>query len=170
MMPWVCNRSWEGSSLGYTPLQDNILWDELILHLGMHGVNRFLYWTNVNPLSEPADSENNPVEDQRRLNELMQELDVHIGQMEAGSPLMQPSFGEDVTASAIADGQHVVWRFSFHPGVAAVAVRFTDGEEFYLQPEPGRRGVWFKHAAHRQLELNTLGSAPSLTAVIPSME
>ena len=168
MMAWVSNRSWPGTSFGATPLQNNALWDELVLHLGLHGVDQFLYWTQMNPMHGSAESDSNPPEDQHRINDLMLELDGRIGGLSPDESLFQPSFGEHVTASSMRDGQHVVWRFSFHPGVAGVALRFDDGEEIYLQPEAGRRGAWLEHGAHRRLEMNTLGSAPALTAVIPS--
>ena len=97
----------------------------------------------------------------------MTELDVNIGDLSPGDSLNQPSFAERVTASSVGDGQSVVWRFSFHPDVAGVTVRLDSGEQFYVQPEPGRRGAWFTHPAHLTLSINERGSSPLLTAVIP---
>jgi len=170
LMAWVCNRSWGGSALWQTPLQADPLWDELVLHLGMHGVEKFLYWTESNPLQNPIDPEGNPEQDQRRINDLMQELDANVGDLAPGYSLNQPSFSERVVASSVSNEHAVVWRFSFHEDVAGVSVRLDTGEQFYVQPEPGRRGAWFAHPAHRTLSINALGSSPVLTAVIPSGE
>lgn len=167
LMAWVCNRSWGGSTRWPSLLQNDPLWDELVIHLGMHGVDRFLYWTETNPLQNPTDPEGNPEQDQQRINELMTELDVNIGDLSPGDSLNQPSFAERVTASSVSDGQSVVWRFSFHPDIAGVTVRLDNGDQFYVQPEPGRRGAWFTHPAHLTLSINERGSSPLLTAVIP---
>ncbi|MBT5583625.1 MAG: hypothetical protein HOI89_12035 [Phycisphaerae bacterium] len=170
LMAWVTSRSWAGSTTWPTPLQNDPLWDELVIHLGMHGVKQFLYWTCTNPLQDPVDTEGNPEHDQRRINDLMSELDDNIGGLSPGESLTQTSFAEKVIASSATDGQLVVWRFSFHPDVAGATIQFDNGEQFYIQPEIGRLGAWFVHGAHNKLTLNSLGSSPLLTAVVPYIE
>jgi len=170
---WVAARSWTGDE-GWapTPLANSPHWDELVLQLGMHGVNEYLYWTNVglaylvydnNPNIMPVNAAHNTVQDQQAFNALLEELNRVIGPtMDERVALELPDWDDRVIATGRRVGDEMIWRFSFTDGVESVKVFYTDGTHVQLKREPGRSGCWFSHPVNKSLVLDSDRSAPSI--------
>ena len=176
---WVAARSWTGDE-GWapTPLANSPHWDELVLQLGMHGVNQYLYWTNVglaylvydnNPNIMPRNAVHNTVPDQQALNALLEELNRVIGPtMDERIALELPDWGDRAIATGRRVGDEMIWRFSFADGVESVKVFYTDGTHVVLKREPGRSGCWFSHPVNKSLVLDSDRSAPSIQVLAPT--
>jgi len=173
---WVAARSWTGDE-GWapTPLANSPHWDELVLQLGMHGVNEYLYWTNVglaylvydnNPNIMPVNAAHNTVQDQQAFNALLEELNRVIGPtMDERVALELPDWDDRVIATGRRVGDEMIWRFSFTDGVESVKVFYTDGTHVQLKREPGRSGCWFSHPVNKSLVLDSDRSAPSIQVI-----
>ncbi|MDA1008632.1 MAG: hypothetical protein O2800_06475, partial [Planctomycetota bacterium] len=163
MQAWVANKSWIGDAGAATPLCNSMYWDEMVLQLGMHGVDTFMYWTEVSHAFNNADQSMNPAADQAIMNRLLGELDTMVG---AGSGTAiyaaQPKFTDKTVATAMRVGSAIVWRFSFAEGVQSVKVTFTDGSTQVISREAGRAGAWFAHSADRQFSIGQDGSFPEV--------
>ncbi len=175
---WVAARSWTGDE-GWapTPLANSPHWDELVLQLGMHGVNQYLYWTNVglaylvyenNPNIMPRNEANNTVQDQRALNSLLEELNRVIGSAQTERVVMEvPNWDDRAIATGRRVGDEMIWRFSFPDGVERAKIFYTDGTHVVLQREPGRSGCWFSHPVTKTLVLDSDRSLPALQVLDP---
>jgi len=157
IMPWITNLSWEGDSdVFVNVIADSPYWSEMVLHMGVAGVDRFLYWTNQNQFIDPP-NHNNPVSEQQLLADLLSELETRIGVDSAPLSLGRHSFGDRVIASGVQVGSRVLWRFSFDLGLDEVLVQFEDGGSELVQAELERPGAWFEHDATRPLVLTDVG-------------
>jgi hypothetical protein len=157
MMPWICNLTWDtpGDTWPHL-LYDSPYWSEMVLHMGVSGVDHFLYWTYQN-LFNDLPEHNNPITEQQLLSDLLSELETRIGI--EGTPLVlgQHSFGDQVVATGIQIGSRVLWRFTFDLGVDEVLVSFEDGGTQLVRAELGRPGAWFEHDVSRPVVVNSAG-------------
>jgi len=158
IMPWVSNLSWDsGSDVFVNVIEDSPYWSEMVLHMGVAGVDRFLYWTEQNPFVDPPER-NNPVPEQQLLADLLAELETRIGIDSTPLSIEQQSFGDHVIASGVLIGDRVLWRFSFDLGMDEVLVQFEDGGSELVQAELERPGAWFEHDVARPLVLTGVGT------------
>ncbi|MBT5382511.1 MAG: hypothetical protein HOL13_06700 [Phycisphaerae bacterium] len=157
MMPWICNLTWDtpGDTWPHL-LYDSPYWSEMVLHMGVSGVDHFLYWTDQNRFNDLPEH-NNPITEQQLLSDLLSELETRIGV--GGTPLVlgQHSFGDQVVATGMQIGSRVLWRFTFDLGVDEVLVSFEDGGTQLVHAELNRPGAWFEYDVSRPVVMNSAG-------------
>ncbi len=157
IMPWVANLSWNSGNDDWpNRIENSSYWSEMILHMGVSGADRFLYWTRQNPFIDPPDLRN-PVSEQQLLADLLSELETRIGVDSVPLSLGQQSFGDSVIASGVQVGSRVLWRFTFDIGVGEALVQFEDGGTEMVVAEDDRPGAWFEHDVDRPLVLTDAG-------------
>jgi hypothetical protein len=165
---WIASRSWAGVSWGWVPLAGSAMWDELVLQLGMHGVKQF-FELSIEDFGISRE-ENLAIRERDRnaLEAVLAELESHLPD---ASPVVlaarQPSWNDQVIATGRRAGEHVVWRFSFTPGIDAVKVRLSDGSAPIVQVEEGRRGAWLVLPAGVSLEMVADGRMPAFELLSP---
>jgi hypothetical protein len=162
---WIAPRSYIGlaASVVKSGFAGTPYWDELVLQLGMGGIDTFLDW---NPDGGEAQLPGgfNHREDRVALDALLCELDAEVGPSDT-TPLLlaQPSWSDRVLASARFIAPDVLWRFSFDAGIGSVDVRFTDGTTATVFREPGRAGGWLRHPVWKKLVMDRGGALPVMT-------
>jgi len=156
LWPWICNRGWQSSQAWPNTLQDSPYWREQIIHMGLTGIDRFLYWTEQNVFQHDPDF-NNPTEEQELLVSTLAELESKVGTLGVPIPIGRHSFGDEVLATGMQKGDQAVWRFTFGPAVGSAIIEFDDGEQIVIAPPDGDVGVWFSHPVARPLKSNSEG-------------
>ena len=129
----------------------------MILHFGLRGVDRFLYWAQQNVFQHDP-HHNNPVSDQRRMANLLQALDEQCGPEAIQIPLPVFRFDDRVIASGVQRDGTKIWRFTFDEGIAMAQVQFSDGTSTVIQPSDDSRGAWLSHDASLDLVRDPDGS------------
>jgi hypothetical protein len=162
---WIAPRSYIGEatsavSVGFagTPY-----WDELVLQLGMSGIDTFLDW-NPDGGSAQRPAGFNRREDRVALDALLDEMDGMVGPSAAAPlALAQPSWSDRVLASARFAAPNMLWRFSFDAGIGSVDVRFTDGTTATVVREQGRAGGWLRYPVWKKIVMDRRGALPLMT-------
>jgi hypothetical protein len=145
---WVARRSWQGESWGRIPIASSPMWDELVLQLGMHGVQRFFELSIEDYSTSREANLAQRVVDRQALDDLLRELEHFAGG--ASGPVLgasQPSWNDRVLATGRRFGDRIVWRISFAEGIDSIRVALADGSEAVIEREPGRCGAWFEQDA-----------------------
>ena len=163
---WIAQRSWEGESYWPVRFESTPIWDELVLQLGMHGVQQFLE-LSIEDFSVSREANlSRRAEDRAVLDGLLGELNERVSGSSAGVlTAAQPSWNDQVIATGRRVGDRVVWRFSFAPGIDAVKVELQDGSEATVTAEEGRRGAWFEHGADTGLVTDASGRRPKMEVI-----
>lgn len=156
---WIASRSWRGEPWGPIAFAGSSTWDELVLQLGMHGVDHFLEFSPKSTGMSTQQDLLQRTEDRAALDALLTELEGRIGSAGAGLlTAQQPSWSDRVIATGRVVHDRVVWRFSFADGVKGVTVTMDDGTQVYLAPDADRRGTWFSHSSSRSLVTEDAGA------------
>ncbi len=163
---WVANRSWgdlwsePGIEVGFA---SSPYWDEMVLQLGVSGINTFLFW-NGDAWQQGVDPTlYNPPADRAVFDTVLDELAAKVGTATGGVVYAkQPSWGDRVVASGRQVGANMVWRFSFDAGIDGVTVSFSDGTSAYVKRESGRPGAWLTYPATKTLRMDAGGALPTM--------
>jgi len=154
--PWICNRGWESNPAWPNVLQDSPYWREEVIHMGLAGIDRFLYWTQQNAFNDEP-THNNPTDEQELLAATLAELEGKVGSDGVPIPVGQHSFGDEVLMSGMQAGDQVIWRFTFAPHIEQATIEFEDGEARVISAPDGDVGAWFSHPASRLLKRTPKG-------------
>ncbi|MBU6209662.1 MAG: heparinase II/III family protein, partial [Planctomycetes bacterium] len=171
-MPWIAPKSLDAGAFvaqaepgTAAPMRSTPYWDEMVLQLGLHGADDFLYWNPEGKLAPQA-----PVaalaEDHQALDGLLEELNRNLGQQPGDSVYReQPGFDDRIIATGRDDGESIVWRFTFDPGIESARVFFTDGTSVVVNREADRPGAWIAHPKSKSLVFDADNTAPVFEVV-----
>jgi len=171
-MPWIAPRSLDAGAVvaqaepgTAAPLRSTPYWDEMVLQLGLHGADDFLYWNPEGALAPQAPVAALP-EDHQSLDGLLEELNRTLGQQPGDSVYReQPGFDDRILATGRDDGEAIVWRLTFDPGIESARVFFTDGGSLVVNREADRPGAWFAHSKTKSLVFDADNTAPVFQVV-----
>ncbi len=171
-MPWIAPRSLDAGAMlakadpdTATPMRSTPYWDEMVLQLGLHGADDFLYWNPEGSLAPQAPVAALP-EDHQALDGLLEELNRTLGQQPGDSMYReQPGFDDRIIATGRDDGESIVWRLTFDPGIESVRVFFTDGASLVVNREANRPGAWIAHPKSKSLVFDADNTAPVFEVV-----
>ena len=171
-MPWIAPRSLDAGAMlakadpdTATPMRSTPYWDEMVLQLGLHGADDFLYWNPEGSLAPQAPVAALP-EDHQALDGLLEELNRTLGQKPGDSMYReQPGFDDRIIATGRDDGESIVWRLTFDPGIESVRVFFTDGASLVVNREANRPGAWIAHPKSKSLVFDADNTAPVFEVV-----
>ena len=171
-MPWIAPKSLDAGAVvaraepgTAAPLRSTPYWDEMVLQLGLHGADDFLYWNPEGTLAPQAPVAALP-EDHQALDGLLEELNRNLGQQPGDSMYReQPGFDDRILATGRDDGESIVWRFTFDPGIESARVFFTDGTSVVVNREADRPGAWIAHPKSKSLVFDADNTAPIFEVV-----
>ncbi len=171
-MPWIAPRSLDAGAMlakadpdTATPMRSTPYWDEMVLQLGLHGADDFLYWNPEGSLAPQAPVAALP-EDHQALDGLLEELNRTLGQKPGDSMYReQPGFDDRIIATGRDDGESIVWRLTFDSGIESVRVFFTDGASLVVNREANRPGAWIAHPKSKSLVFDADNTAPVFEVV-----
>ena len=171
-MPWIAPKSLDAGAVvakaepgTAAPMRSTPYWDEMVLQLGLHGADDFLYWNPEGKLAPQAPVAALP-EDHQALDGLLEELNRNLGQQPGDSMYReQPGFDDRVLATGRDDGESIVWRFTFDPGIESARVFFTDGTSVVVNREADRPGAWMAHPKSKSLVFDADNTAPVFEVV-----
>jgi len=106
IQPWVSGRSWDGNpSVGPFLLQNNDLYQEMIIHLGLTGVDPFLYFNPPNTSTDVDDS---------LYSRTLKEIDLMIGYKSEKQTLVNnlTVWTNDFVYTGMKIGEFKIWRFT----------------------------------------------------------
>jgi hypothetical protein len=171
-MPWIAPRSLDAGAIvaqaepgTAAPMRSTPYWDEMVLQLGLHGADDFLYWNPEGKLAPQAPVAALP-EDHQALDGLLEELNRNLGQQPGDSVYReQPGFDDRILATGRDDGESIVWRFTFDPSIESARVFFTDGASVVVNREADRPGAWIAHPRSKSLVFDADNTAPVFEVV-----
>jgi hypothetical protein len=171
-MPWIAPRSLDVGAVvaraepgTAAPMRSTPYWDEMVLQLGLHGADDFLYWNPEGELAPQAPVAALP-EDHQALDGLLEELNRNLGQQPGDSVYReQPGFDDRILATGRDDGESIVWRFTFDPSIESARVFFTDGTSLVVNREADRPGAWIAHPRSKSLVFDADNTAPVFEVV-----
>ena len=144
-------------------LTNNSYYDEMLLQLGVSGCDTYLFWNPIAYCCGMDPAVWNKLDDQRRVDSCLRELNQMLGQTLGAVVLMRgPTFNDLVVASGRQVGDRMVWRFTFSPGINSVIVKFTDGSTATVTKDANRPGAWFSYPANMTIRMNAANSAPEM--------
>jgi hypothetical protein len=154
LMPWIAARSLGCNGEGTEPGSDlaayrsaianTLYWDENVIQLVMHGCDTLLLFNPAAWRNDQNPAIWNRAEDQRRLGEIVSDLNARLGS-DAGAArwFSLPGLEDRVIATGRRVAGGTLWRFSFAPGVSSVVVSLQAGEVREILPEAGGVGAWY---------------------------
>jgi hypothetical protein len=180
MLPWIanyglglsgeCNQPGaEGAGMSEyaSPLAGNIYWDENVIQLAMHGCDAIVLW---NPSAWRADqvAESwNPVQDQARLDDLLDDLNGRLGDDPGATRWYSvPGLQDRVLATGRDVRGGTLWRFSFAPDVASVVITLQSGDVREIVPEEGGAGAWYFESDDQPLAFKRDGTDIAWTEAV----
>lgn len=171
-MPWIAPRSLDAGAVvaqadpgTAAPMRSTPYWDEMVLQLGLHGAEDFLYWNPEGALAPQAPVAALP-DDHQALDRVLEELNRNLGQQPGDSVYReQPGFDDRIIATGRDDGESIVWRFTFDPGIESARVFFTDGTSVVVNREADRPGAWIAHPKSKSLVFDADNTAPAFEVV-----
>lgn len=171
-MPWIAPKSLDAGAVvaqaapgTAAPMRSTPYWDEMVLQLGLHGADDFLYWNPEGTLAPQVPVAALP-EDHQALDGLLEELNRNLGQQPGDSMYReQPGFDDRILATGRDDGESIVWRFTFDPGIESARVFFTDGSSVVVNREADRPGAWIAHPKSKALVFDADNTAPVFEVV-----
>jgi hypothetical protein len=171
-MPWIAPRSLDAGAVvaqadpgTAAPMRSTPYWDEMVLQLGLHGAEDFLYWNPEGALAPQAPVAALP-DDHQALDRVLEELNRNLGQRPGDSVYReQPGFDDRIIATGRDDGESIVWRFTFDPGIESARVFFTDGTSVVVNREADRPGAWIAHPKSKSLVFDADNTAPAFEVV-----
>jgi hypothetical protein len=152
---WIGAKSWAGEDWGKVSLFGSGLWEEMVLQLGISGVNTYLLYSPYLPgQSKEVTGQRISIvdSDQDRLQNVLAELNEFAGDCSdvcALSPM--PSWNDSVLVSGRVSPRGIVWRISFAEEVQSAEVRFSDGEVVVVRPDVGKFGTWLTRAVSKRI-------------------
>jgi hypothetical protein len=171
-MPWIAPRSFDAAAMlaqaepgTAAPMRSTPYWDEMVFQLGLHGAEDFLYWNPEGSLAPQAPVASLP-EDHQALDGVLETLNRTLGQQPGDSVYReQPGFDDRILATGRDDGESIVWRLTFDPGIESVKVFFTDGASHVVSREADRPGAWLAHPRSKSLVFDADNTAPAFEVV-----
>jgi hypothetical protein len=171
-MPWIAPRSFDAAAMlaqaepgTAAPMRSTPYWDEMVFQLGLHGAEDFLYWNPEGSLAPQAPVASLP-EDHQALDGVLETLNRTLGQQPGDSVYReQPGFDDRILATGRDDGESIVWRLTFDPGIESARVFFTDGTSVVVSREADRPGAWIAHPKSKSLVFDADNTAPAFEVV-----
>ncbi len=145
---WIGASSWSGESWAKVSLYGSGLWEEMLLQIGMHGIETFLVYSPYLP-SASAEETRSRISlvdgDQDRVQLAIAELNQTAG---ACSSVRTDSPRVDWNSSAVMTGRVIgnetLWRISVSEKNSIAEITFDDGRRIEVQSDAGRYGTWVK--------------------------
>lgn len=155
LQPWVAWARYKGDGPGLPPATcgETPYYNELLYHLGLSGVDGFLFW-NPHPWRQDQDPLSmSTADDERLLDGLLRDLHQRVGQA-GGEPLDPVALPWDAPAIAtgLRVGDEVLWRVTFRLEAEPVSAKLGD-ETITLKPDDGGVGMWLRHEAGKRLAI-----------------